>query len=420
MYYGTRQINKKNKTAHLALFEVFAILFIAHNRLPAVGYYMPSAIYLGLFGLTFILGINAFNYKKTYTALSMFLLGALNCVLMLLMGKSFVAVAMHIYGQLQSFLYAVIALYLIYQNDPQRCKKMFIVIILMYVITAISTIWGNIEYPQASRWLATFEQNDPLNKLYTSKNIGGFSFVYELVLIAPLLIFLIRKKLLKPLLGYALLILFGVTIFMTEYATAVLLYLSNVVLLIIPKISTKKLIIVLMVVLLLFATAGGVVADIMDNVAQETDSDVLADRFGGVADYLRGEDSVSSETTENRMMRYQKSWNTFINTLFLGNWKDGGVGGHSFVLDALAHFGLLGLVAIVVILVGKYKLCLQPYRGRAFIPYLVWCYILGVVLMVINTKVYWFVFLCAIPLFSAMLPAEQEKNKVENTVLRQE
>ncbi len=398
MYSGDEIQLKQKGVIRFSVGQVLIILYIAHKLLPAVGYYMPSVVYLGLFGVTAIMLLPLLRYKVAWMMAGMFSVSLLGLILKL--GNP-TGAALYFYGELQIYLYGMITLWVIFSGGQNAARRAFTIIMLMYMITAVTTIFGNEKYPQASRFLATMSNDDMLYGTYTKANIGSFVFVYELVLVAPLLVYLTRSKIIKPVLGYGLLALSAIAIFSTEYGMAVILFAASLLLLVIPKLTTKRLIILLVIVLVVVILFTGLVAELFELVSRNIKSETLSERFLAIAQTLRGEDEVLEDGTgAQRIEFYKKAWDTFWTTYGMGAWGTVATGGHTFILDTMANYGILGIVALAVFFLMIYQLCLKPYRKEPFFPYLLWICILGGILMVMNPKNYQFIYICILPLFT--------------------
>ena len=354
----------------ISLFEILAVLYIAHKVLPAVGYYMPSIVYLGVFGLSTVLLLPLFRYKAAWTIAGMFAVSLLALISRLLDSTS--SGALYLYGELQIYLYGIITLRVIAGGDKKACRRMFVIIMVMYLITAVTTYIGTINYPGAARMMATLSSSDLLYRTYVKENIGNFIFVYELVLLTPLLIYLTRSKWVKPIIGYLLIAFVGVVIVATEYGMAVMLYFASLLLLVFPKLTSKKLMILLLVLVLVFVVGAELVANAFEQLSLSVESETLAERFLAVAETLRGEDDLSSATGESRIELYTKSLESFWDTALLGKWGRGSIGGHSFAFDTIGNYGLLGVGGLIIMFLTIYKLCLKPCRDEEFFPYLLW------------------------------------------------
>lgn len=398
MTNGQPKLDSPKKKIPISALEVLAILYIMHTLLPVVGYYMPGVVYLGLFGATFVLALPAFYRKGAYVMLGFFALSALTFIIKL---NNLAGALTYVYGELQLYLYGMIALLIIAYNDPKRSRRMFWIIVVMFAITAFTTILGNEKYPQASRFLATDTLEGFQRQLYVTANIGGFTLAYSLVLLTPLIIHLVKNRRIKLPLGIGMLILIGATVLSMEYGMAVLLFTASLILLLIPKPTTKKIIMIVAILLVFVLIFGGLVADLFESISNSVESATLSERFMAIAEVLRGEDETSSATAQSRTEFYERSWEAFINSSLLGAWGDervGRPGGHSFILDALGAFGLIGLLALIAVFVTMYKIALKPYKRQEIYPYLLWTYLIAAVLMVLNPKSYALMFLLVIPL----------------------
>ncbi len=395
---------KKNKIIYL---EVLAVLYVMHTLLPAVGHYMPGIVYLGLFGLTFLLALPAFTRKGAYVMLGFFAVSLLHFLLRL---SNIVGAALYMYGELQLYLFGLIALTIIANGDPKHSRRMFWLIIAMYMFTAVTTIIGNDKYPQASRFLATDTLDQFQRQQYLKENIGSFALAYGLVLITPLLMYLTKSKRINVLFGVGMLVLIGTTLLAMEYGMAVLLFAASLILFVIPRLTVKKIIIVLVVVLLFTLLFGGLVANIFEEISLSIDSDALAERFMAIAEVLRGEDKTSSATAQNRTELYGRSWDAFIDSSLLGAWGKV-AGGHSFVLDTMGFFGLLGIVAMIIVFACMYRVAIKPYKRQDYFPYLLWIYLSAVALMALNPRSYELIFLLVLPMFGHGF-AEERSNAV--------
>lgn len=388
-------LQKPDKT--FSVIECFAVVYFAHKLLPMFGWYMPAIAYLGVFAVLAVLLLPTLQSKMLGTMACTFAIAVLALVPKL---SNLSELFLFVYGQLQFLVYGMITVYLITKKGVYGCRRMLLIIGAMYLVTAITTYISTFTYPLASRELATLSQSDAAYGFYTKKNIASFAFIYELVLITPLLICVARQKIIHPLIAYVLLAFVGITIIATEYGMAVLLFFASLLLLVIPRLTAKKLIILLIILLLIVVLFGGLLADGFETLSKSVDSETLAERFLTVAETLRGEDKLSDGTGSNRVELYKESWTTFVDSMFLGAWGKGSAGGHSYVLEALGFYGIVGLLALALIFYAIYALCLKPYRHESFYPYLLWMVLLLALLAFLNPKIYNFMFLCVIPLFA--------------------
>ncbi len=371
-----------------------------HKVLPAVGFYMPAVVYLGIFCmqtvyLSYIL-INR-NPKKNFLALlGVFGVSYLR-VLVYIFVWDIASIPMYIYGELQIFLFGMIAIY--YLDLNVICQKKIInFVFLMYLVTAVTTYIGCTRYPNASRMLATLSQGEGAYGTYVSNNIGGFTFIYELVLILPLFMYLTKFNIVNRFIGIFIIVFIGMTIIKTQYTTALIMYVVSLLVLCIPKLSAKKIRTVFIVALVLIVANMSLLISFFEEIGSKVESEIFSSRFDYVSDVLSGETS-DVEGGGNRVELYKKSWDTFVNTWLMGNWSNDGKGGHSFFFDSLATYGIIGFMLMILMYTTLYKCFIKPYKNGMAYPYILWSYMMGMVLAVLNPKTYMFIYLVVLPLF---------------------
>jgi len=408
----SRALNGIGEIKLSSLFKLFAVLYIAHKLLPAAGHYMPSIVYAGIFAVLFvcIFYYSALILKRNDISLifMIFATSLLSLIPYFLSGNIASSV-IYVYGELQIVLFAFIALWYIGYADLKAAKRFLFILILFYVITAATTYIGCVRFPQAARYLAANDSGTAEFQLYASNNIGSFSFVYELVLLFPLLIYMFKNGKMNKLAAVLIFILLGITIIKTEYTGALIFFVSSVPLVFIKNFSVKKIFIIIIIILAILIIGNLFLANVFDSLSTKIESEEISDRFEFIADLLRGETGLeSSASGTSRIERYKKSWEAFSGNLLGGTWSVAKVGGHSFILDTLGQFGILGLLSLIFVYGGIYKFGLYPNKNQDFYPYIVWVYILAIIMAVINPKSYLFIFICVIPLFSHVM-------KVQNT-----
>lgn len=395
MSEALQQPQQNKGVIRISLIAVLTVWYMAQTAMPVVGYYTPAAVRLGVVGLLSFALLPMLRRKGAWIMLGYFGVSLLGFVSHIIQGQE---VFLYTYGILQNYLFGLIALYFIAKKGKAACRQLFWIWLCMFLITAATTISGNGVYPQASRELATLSNKDAVYDVYTKANIGGFDFAYEIVLLTPLVIFMIRKKIIKPILGYGMLFLLGWCIVAMEYGMATILFFVSLLLLVLPKLTTKRLVVILLITLLLVLLCTNPLAGLLEDISHTLDSDTLAERIRAVAEVLRSDDKVSSTTAQNRRDLYAMAWTAFVDSSFLGVWGKTETGGHSFVLDAMGQYGILGIAAVILLVVTIYKICLAPYKGQEHFPYILWSGLIGIFLMVMNPKTYIGIFLFIIPL----------------------
>ena len=415
---SSNMIRQDKKLLNITVFDCFAILYFIHKLLPSVGYYMPSFIFLGIFVLLFLFSIHRISKMKKTNELGkmalIFLIVLPDCIQYIVTGN-FMGLPIYLYGQLQILLFGLVILGYDHVAQEHKKKDLFYFIILCYALTAVTTIIGNIRYPMASRFLAT---GDPLAvSLYTSQNIGGFTFAYELVLIIPLLIYAFKNGVFSRWISAGLIILFGYAIIKAEYTMALLYFILSLILFLIPRLTTRKIYVIIAIFVILFIFSGDYIADLLRQLSRNVRSEIFSTRFEEIAAFFEGNDNADMGNAANRFERYKSSFDSFVNTGFMGIWGRAGygrIGGHSFILDIMGQFGVLGIVAMILMYGMIYTMFVKPYRSKGFYAYYFYVYLTAIVLAVLNTKVHLFVFIVIFPLFAKIMDEVEIKNLEDN------
>ena len=393
----TLQQPQQNKgMIKISLVAILALFYMAHKVMPIVGFYTPAVVRMGMCGLLLLLLMPLFQRKVAWVMFGLLSVSGLALILRMIRGRELI---LYTYGEIQIYLYGLITLWFVAKEDKKLLRNVLWFILAMYIVTAITTIVGNDKYPQASRLLASLSNSDAEYTLYVKNNIGNFSFAYELVLITPILICMIKQKIINSIIAVGVLLLIAACLLSMEYGMALILFFVAVSLLVLPRLTIKRLMIFLTVFLAFFLLFGESVAKLFESLSKMIESETLSERFLLVSQALSGKGEITVETGANRAKLYEQSLQVFFDTGFIGGWGKARSGGHSFILDALANYGVLGAAAVAVVCVTIYRITLKPYKKESFYPYILASFLLMLVMMVMNPKIYLFVFLTVIPLF---------------------
>ena len=408
--------NKKVKKEPflVTVFGLFVLFYMAHKLLPAVGYYTPAIAYLGCFAIIAALLVTSTrkiaSSKQFVVLLLVFALNVTELIYMFCSNVDFMSIALSLYGELQTFLFGWIALWYISYGNKTKTKNLLYIIFAFYVITAITTAIGNLRHPGASRMLATSlrEYNVSLYNQYVSENIGGFSFIYGLMMVMPLVIYMMKKRKVNLLLATAGLIFAGAAVVCSEYTTALIVFVANMPLLLFKGLTTKKIILLIVICIIVMAIASTVIASAIDEISELFSSQTISSRLKYIAATLRGEDNLSDiEGSSDRMTLYKKAWDEILESNFLGNWGATDGSGHSMMLDTVVKYGVLGIALIAIMYGFIYKFAIYPYRKKEYYPYFVWVYLISIFLAALNPDPNLFVLICVLPLFAHTVDDKQ-------------
>lgn len=236
--------------------------------------------------------------------------------------------------------------------------------LILVIITMITTLVGNILHPNASRELAL-----SITEIeYIRQNIGGYGFVYGIVVFFPYTIYMLktrsRKHKIVPLIMVVLSFLLCI---FTEYSLAIIITTTIFMIEILRSIRKRSL---LLLVLLFFIAVFLIRKNIEDVliVLQEKslDSNLIsvAERIQSIRELFFG--STYSGNVLLRRDKYYMSIDIFLENPIIGNLgADNKLGGHSEILDILAASGLIGF-SFFCLLVSLHINNILEYRNSDY------------------------------------------------------
>lgn len=389
-------------------YDLLVILYFAHKLLPAFGFYTPSVIYLATFAMVFLMSVS--SYTRDILILIPFIFVSMMESIDCLVGVKDSPVVITFYGELQTLLFVMIILK--YTNNARRMeqRRLFNFIICMYVITSVTSIIGWISYPQASRLLALGADTE-MYSTFTKMNIGSFEFVYEMVLLTPLFIGMLKTNKIKKSLGIFLIVLSGIVVVGSQYTTALLLYCLTLILLFPIKITPAKLIFIVSLEVLFVYFFPDLLSNLIFTAANNTDSNIVSERLNSIAETLSG-NHADSIAMESRINVYDRALSAFIESYGLGTWSSGGAGGHSFIFDNMGVYGYFGIFMIIVFLKGVLKKCLKTFKNSDCYGYMLWSFIMAIILMFVNPKANIVLLGSILPLFGLVMRQSEEDKKL--------
>lgn len=379
-----------------------AILYILHD-MPMLGYRYPSVLYAFIIISLFLLLTFDIGFKSLLKLVPIFIIPLLDVFISSTNALSFFQ---GISGFLQSLILPILAIYIYEWNDLKMAKLIFLTFIGVNIITCFTTYNGCLMYPNASRDLATDSiTSSPFYYLYLAANIGGINFIYNTVLISGLVIYTIknfryidRGYILLPLCIIYLGLIF-ITLLAAEYTFSVLLFVSYVFLFYVRGVfSIKKFFVLGTFVILSFFVFKPLVSSSLKSVSEIVRSENIANRVYDLHLKLEGKHTQDSSDFDARKDRYVKSFEQFKNTP-IGCWSFKGMGGHSFILDSLAKYGILGLILVILAYVYIYRYYLSPYKDFYIFGYGFYIFFLFIIMSVLNPHFFTNVIMFVFPLY---------------------
>lgn len=287
-----------------------------------------------------------------------------------------------------SVLLWLIPLVIGYYFIQYRIKDITIIsriIIIAFISTIVTTCVGLVQNPFASRVLATISSSQDVNAiLYNWKNIGGYEFVYFLVLLYPILILAYKRRRINLVLTAIGTFMIFVTVILSEYATALLLIMCTSILFFCKKNLDKRDVYILLVVsTLILVFFSDSISTVLAYIAKTIGSETIGERFLALAG---GSDTLNS-FDDNRIELYQRSLNTFLEHPIVGTFfsRNSAIGGHSFILDTLAQMGILGGLLLFSMYKKIYNYFIAIFKTQAGYGYVLWAFLQTILLSIINT-----------------------------------
>jgi hypothetical protein len=261
------------------------------------------------------------------------------------------------------------------------------IIVLAIIVTMITTIVGCIENPSAARDLAKANADDDYAIQYSMQNIGGYNFVYIMVLLYPVLILSYKLKRIGTFFTVAITVVIFLTVFYSEYTTALLLFLISSVLFFTKRnLSFRGIVAITAFAVLFILLFSGFISDFLNWLSDVLESETFALRLKSLAGGAEG----LEQSEDARLELYRMSWNSFFGhplfgTIFEGRRTDGG---HSFILDNLGCYGLLGGVLMYFMYKGIFTRFFLPFKEKPGFGYVVWTFIQAIILSIVNTGMF--------------------------------
>lgn len=240
-------------------------------------------------------------------------------------------------------------------------KPVVLVNIVLFTVWAITTYQGLLINGHASRYIIRSGEE----ALFWSKQgVGGFSFIYSLLIYIVSLIALVhyrirRKKFLTLMTLFLLfsLLISVLVILKAEYSTAVILLVLSTILFIFYSESATKNMMLFFSLVLVYIAMEYYFIDILMMLQPYVEGTNYSHKITDTILSIQSGDLTG--TAEDRMERYIRSLNLFLEYPFIGVWSILPVGKHSLILDTFAQFGLFAGIALLYIL---FKPLMNIYR----------------------------------------------------------
>ena len=252
------------------------------------------------------------------------------------------------------FAWIVIGVFYSHNIDKINLKTVLTIVIGFLFISYLATIVGLLQYPTASRDLASSGIHMS-NPLYMSLGIGGFAYIYQIpyLIIAAIGTIGFKSKQGKNISFMTLLLLVIIVVLLADYTTALIISAGSFMLAVIfkgDKHIANKLIIVGVGLIIVLIFRVELLTFIVDVFFPDTSS-VFRRRLLELIDAM----SVDGVGSLDRFTMMENSISAFLNNPFFGTlFTESVSGGHSDIVDALGSYGMFSIFYYGIFEVAAY------------------------------------------------------------------
>lgn len=341
---------RKDKILEFLLYYVtIGILFPAFKAYTNLPAFYPAIALLTIY--TLIVRTNALFQKSMFMAsiiLGLFLTGSLFGFYVFWFDFAF---------ELQHTFYTyivpvIIIEVLISYNNNVFNRKLGKFAIFLLMISAVIQIIAEIQYPFVSRQLGT-DMDVGTNLTSYPWWVITFSFgvINALPFVMGMMVLTISKKMFHVL----ILSVFIFVLLIAGFFTALIFAISLITVSIFLRMGIKKIrLYFLLFFIILFISAFKLE---LLGIAKFVPNDVAQEKVEGIESKIKT--GSGSATVEGREDKYTSSWDGFQKNVLFGQGSAKKVGGHSFWLDKLSQFGIIGSLPYILFLFILYKRSLK-------------------------------------------------------------
>lgn len=256
-----------------------------------------------------------------------------------------------------------ISLYTYFSNiESNKIYGKFAMIVLLFlIITTITSIIGYTLFPNAIREIYTGRLSGDLQLFFKKIGIASYGFFSGLPIIIPALVYLIKYVKKDIIINYFIIVIFFYGL-ITASITApfLLMILAFIASLMSQKRVKQNILFFIFIVILVIIFPTEYYSAALRKIGEIVNSPVLTPRINALALGMeQGFDVHASQLTqaEHRLSRYSLNWEQFLINPIIGTGYEGNA--HIFWMNILAQFGILGLLPIVLIIVNQLKINLK-------------------------------------------------------------
>ena len=186
----------------------------------------------------------------------------------------------------------------------------------------------------------------------------------------------------------------------SDYATALLcIIISIIILFVFPKqLKTKHFIIMVVLTSVFMYASAWLLTPFLDVLGNLIGGEYTSARLQELSSFSTNEQSYLEGDMGARSELYMKSINSFFGSPVWGS-SSAQVGGHSYVFDNMAKFGLIGVVGMIIMFWAVFKRFYAPFKQQKWYGHILFSFFMVILLAFLNPKDNLSVLTFYIPLF---------------------
>lgn len=382
---------KSNKLIYIIENIAISIL-IAINVVPEM-----TNKYVFLFGIVLLCIVNFKNdknffinffFKKNFFMYSIYLWCIFNVILF-----AFGYDNINFYYLLNYFRISTVLTFFVYyskKNDNKILKNIAIITSILLIIVCVRTITLLYTHKNISRLLATGIEIKSINTF----GVGGYAFIYGLSFVVVALVgILVKDKRYKNMSKeniclICMILLFIFTIYKAQYLISYIILAIGMLIIFFNVNSLKKIAISILILIISLFILAYPMSKLLIKISNNMKNESIKMRIIEIAMVLSGEDVQETVDLNARLKHYRESIDTFTKHPFFGNLfnQDGGkIGGHSFIFDQFAEYGVIGSIPIIIMLISVIYYTFYELNSQRNKEIYMACIVMFVILAITNT-----------------------------------
>lgn len=382
--------------------NILMILFMVLSQ-PYFAINMPTPIKVGVAIVLFLFLIRDCSFKEVFSFIPIFMIPILD-MMMFNKIEGMTGIFIGIYGLLQIVIYTFYSYVYIKKKKTGSIITVLTSYLLLMLIESITTYYGCQIFPGASRLLAGMvTQGDGDFNVILNLNIGGFEFIYTLVLLTVVYIaifkYTYKSHKFISICSLAMIVVIFITILESEYTIALIQFaLSMVLFFFSSKIQISKLLMYMTIIAFIGYLTKPIIVSALIQTSEVIDG-AQSSRLYDLAANLNGNNTSQYSDADIRESHYKTSFQTFVQNP-MGEWSpnDTKIGGHSYVLDNLAKYGFIGLFLMFIMIYSIYNLYIKPNSNKPYFGYELLLLLEALSMIIVNTQFYYPVLTFVMPM----------------------